>query len=491
MAEHLQLWLQKLRLQIPPLAVGLIEKLHLDSPWRVGIAALSTLLAAPFTLFAYRRYLSPLRSIPGPFWASVTRLWHIRVILRGDQNLELIRLHDQYGQFVRIAPNEVSVSHPEAIKKLLLTTLPKGSWYKIVHFPDARFRNPMGATDPREKNELSKHLAAGYTLTNLLQAEPALDATVAQLLDWLDRFSAEHKPVDLDQFLTFTANDVVGEVIFSRAFGFLASGTDVGGTVTNSLAHNAYVAVGGYFRWLHVLLIANPFVTWLNVLPFGHIQDTAKAAIEERKKNPDARFDAVSHWLKYLRENPDRMHPREIQSAAANATAAGGDTTACALQAFVYFMLRKPGAWARARAEVDAVSGSWQRVVPYSDAQRMPFLQACVKEALRVFPPAPMGLPRVAPKGGIEIGGRRFPAGTTLSTNVWVMHHSKEIWGGDAREFVPERWFREDAERLEKGYFIPVSSLCCDGRRREADMMTVWRGLHVVPRPAPCTHRTV
>lgn len=66
----------------------------------------------------------------------------MRRIIKGDQNLELSRLHDKHGHFVRIAPNEVSISHPDAIRKVLLAPLRKGDWYKIVHFPDRRFKNP-------------------------------------------------------------------------------------------------------------------------------------------------------------------------------------------------------------------------------------------------------------------------------------------------------------------------------------------------------------
>lgn len=264
------------------------------------------LLVAILSVSFWRRYLSPLRDIPGPFAASFTRLWHMRRILKGDQNLELIRLHEKYGHFVRIAPNEVSVSHPDALKAILLTPLRKGDWYKIVHFPDRRFRNPMGETDPATKNELSRHLAAGYLLTNLLQAEPAVDDTVELLLGWLDKHAGDHKPIDLDRFFTYTTFDVVGEVIFSKSFGFLREGRDIGGAIANSLAQNIYVAVGGYVQWFH-LLLSNPLVTWLDVLPFGHIIDTAVGAIQEREKNPDARFDAVAHWFRYLGQNPDRM----------------------------------------------------------------------------------------------------------------------------------------------------------------------------------------
>lgn len=57
-----------------------------------GLAVLAVL-----TLCVWRRYFAPLRDVPGPFFASVIRLWHMRRIVKEDQNLELIRLHDRHG----------------------------------------------------------------------------------------------------------------------------------------------------------------------------------------------------------------------------------------------------------------------------------------------------------------------------------------------------------------------------------------------------------
>lgn len=77
------------------------------------------------TTAAWRRFFSPLKHVPGPFWASITRLWYLKAIIEGNQNEQLQQMHDKYGKFVRLAPNEISVTHPDAVKKLLLTTLPK------------------------------------------------------------------------------------------------------------------------------------------------------------------------------------------------------------------------------------------------------------------------------------------------------------------------------------------------------------------------------
>jgi cytochrome P450 len=205
------------------------------------------------------------------------------------------------------------------------------------------------------------------------------------------------------------------------------------------------------------------------------------AAIKERQSNPDSRFDALEQWFRMLKENPGRMHEHEIQSGTFNAVAAGSEPTASTLQAFVYYMIRLPDAWGRARAEVDAAG--IVGMPSYADTQKLPYLQACIKEAMRIFSPASMGLPRVVPKGGLTIGDRTFPAGTDVSVSIWVMHLSKEIWGPDAREFNPERWYRDDAHTLEK-YFIPVSALLIWDTKLQ-DWLTpsaVWTGVRVVPR---------
>lgn len=133
----------------------------------------------------------------------------------------------------------------------------------------------------------------------------------------------------------------------------------------------------------------------------------------------------------------------------------------CALQSFVYHAIRHPGAWERIRGELDMATkeGRCQnQVISFADSQKLVYLQACIKESLRVFVPATLGLQRAAPEGGITIGERTFPAGTMLSVHGPSILLSKDIWGPDAREFKPERWLNKSIAALEK-YFMPVSFL--------------------------------
>lgn len=61
------------------------------------VAALQVILGVA-SLLVWRRYLSPLRDIPGPVPASLSRLWHVKHILSGDHNTQSVALHNKHGE---------------------------------------------------------------------------------------------------------------------------------------------------------------------------------------------------------------------------------------------------------------------------------------------------------------------------------------------------------------------------------------------------------
>lgn len=93
----------------------------LNSPLGFAIPAFALLIS----IVVYRRFFSALSDVPGPFWASFSRLWHIKITLQHNQGEQITQAHEKYGHFVRLANNEVSVSHPDAIRKVLLAPLEK------------------------------------------------------------------------------------------------------------------------------------------------------------------------------------------------------------------------------------------------------------------------------------------------------------------------------------------------------------------------------
>lgn len=71
-------------------------------------------------------------------------------------------------------------------------------------------------------------------------------------------------------------------------------------------------------------------------------------------------------------------------------------------------------------------------------------MNACIDEALRIFPPVPTGLTRTVPVGGDTVAGEFLNGGTTVSVYSWAATHSPDNFV-DPDQFIPERWL-EDAE---------------------------------------------
>ncbi|KAK8065400.1 hypothetical protein PG997_012147 [Apiospora hydei] len=413
-----------------------------------------------------RRYWA-LRDVPGPSLAAFTRLWHARTIKNGTHARDITALHRRLGHFVRIAPDEVSVAHPDGPRKLLLEALRKGYWYETLTFPDSTYKTPMATVDQKEKIERSRLLASAYTTSSLLQSEQAINAQAELLLKWMDEHAVSSKPTALSKFFTFIAYDIMGEVIFSKSFGFLEKGGDIEDSLRQGLDFGAYVAVLPYFPWLQKLLVNPLFASFFQlVMPSNYVVDRSIRALEQRKKNPDARFDYVAHWLRTHEKHPDRLTAKDVQAAATSNVSAGADTVTCALQSFIYHTIRHPNAWRRLQDEIEEAEAEQRQqigessqdhpVFSFAVAQKLPYLQACIKECMRVCPPSTIGLQRVAPRGGITIGDRTFESGTVLSVHLPSILLSEELWGPDAHEFVPERWLGDDKKTaaLDK-YFIP------------------------------------
>lgn len=72
------------------------------------------LLFVPLTLYAlYNAYATPLRHVPGPFWAKFSRLWILGAVVSRKWDRIILDLHKKYGPIVRVAPHELSIDDPE------------------------------------------------------------------------------------------------------------------------------------------------------------------------------------------------------------------------------------------------------------------------------------------------------------------------------------------------------------------------------------------
>ena len=160
-----------------------------------------------------RRYLSPLRRFPGPFWASVTRWWLVHQIFRGDHEKTMLRLHAKYGPIIRISPFEVAISDPDAIKTIYGHTSQftkvrslfkcidrKSNWYLSWHNKNAGNPSLFSERDEKVHALRRRNVANAYSMSTLVQLEEHVDSCSVQLLKQFERL-APLGPVDLGEWL--------------------------------------------------------------------------------------------------------------------------------------------------------------------------------------------------------------------------------------------------------------------------------------------------
>ena len=132
---------------------------------------------------------------------------------------------------------------------------------------------------------------------------------------------------------------------------------------------------------------------------------------------------------------------------------AGHETTAGALTSALHLLARNPDSQEKARNEILEVCGDQ---LPTNDEIRnMPYLEACINETLRLFPPAPV-LVRTAAREQ-QIGDLLVQKGTWLNIFIYLIHRDKDTWGPDAEEFRPERHLNENRDKNPRQGFIPFS----------------------------------
>jgi cytochrome P450 len=120
----------------------------------------------------------------------------------------------------------------------------------------------------------------------------------------------------------------------------------------------------------------------------------------------------------------------------------GTDTVAILLEWILARMVLHPDIQAKAQSEIDTVVGH-DRTVADSDLDNLPYLQAIVKETLRMHPPGPLlSWARLATQDTI-VGPHVVPAGTTAMVNMWAITHDERVWS-EPNRYNPDRFMTED-----------------------------------------------
>lgn len=124
----------------------------------------------------------------------------------------------------------------------------------------------------------------------------------------------------------------------------------------------------------------------------------------------------------------------------------GMDTTAHTMSFAIYALARYPEIQNRCQEEVD----KWITNPSSTDSMGSlpPYVEAVLKESMRRWPTAATGSFRLVrqPEGVQLTPTIHIPQGWWILVSIYALHNSKDAWGHDASEFIPERWLSKDGK---------------------------------------------
>lgn len=152
----------------------------------------------------------------------------------------------------------------------------------------------------------------------------------------------------------------------------------------------------------------------------------------------------VASWLR-------RGYPGDAERLSADIVTqlvAGSDATATSIKMTALHLCTNARVLRKLRAELDAAERAGaisSPVITSCEALALPYLQAVVREGLRIFVPIVAMLVKQVPAGGDVIDGKFVPGGTRVGHSAWSVQRDA-VYGRDVDRFWPERWIEASEE---------------------------------------------
>lgn len=358
-------------------------------------------------------------------------------------------------------------------------------------------RGLFNTRDRAEHTRKRKIVSHTFSAKSIGQFEQYIHANLELFLRKWSRLSKEAKSksgsggyasIDSLNWFNYLAFDIIGDLAFGAPFGMLEREKDFAeirespdappktapaievlnrrGEVSGALG--CYPQLKPYARYLPDSFFSK------GVEAVQNLAGIAIARVKQRLDNPSDRVDLLARLMQGKDAKGEPLGREELTAEALTQLIAGSDTTSNTSCAILYYVLRTPHVLPKLQKELDEADIPFGTVPSYDSVKDLPYVQAVINETMRIHSTSSLGLPRLVPAVSpenpnpkpIEILGYSFPPGTALSVPSYTIHHSKEIWGDDADDFVPERWQKDKITERQLAAFIPfsVGPRACVGR---------------------------
>jgi cytochrome P450 len=380
----------------------------------------------------YNLLLHPLRRVPGPSLWAATHIPYTLAWLSGRLSFVIHALHEKHGDVVRVGPNRLSFTHPDAWHAIRgHRKAGRGEHGKDPVFYAVSRGNILGASRA-DHARFRRILAHGFSAKSMQAQQPLVTRYVDLLMQRLGektRDGETQQPceavVNLAAWFNFTTFDVIGDLAFGEPFGCLEEGSYhpwVDMIFRGIEQFGKMAAVQWYFpRLLEIMKKIAPG-RYIGV----HMQaqkEYADKRIAKRLELKTGRPDFVEA-MATAKPDDGRMLTRDEMASNGRVLVLGGsETTATALAAATYFLAKHPDVQRKLADEVRSIF-TLESEIDMFYAHKLQYMLAVLDESMRLFPPVPSQLPRVCQAGGDIICGYQVPEGVSLwEDQKWCRGH--------------------------------------------------------------------
>lgn len=397
--------------------------------------------------------LSIPEAVPGPRprWAGLPQI----LSMRRDYLGHMRQLQARYGDIVHqrlLGLEDFNFFHPDQVRELLIAGHDGMiRWERATQvFADAHGQSVLVAEGPAWQRQ-RKLLQPGFAPQRVTGFVPLMVDATGRALDRLP--AASRTPdIDFEQLMTLLTMDVILRTLFSTG-----EREEVVAEASWAVHELGRIAMGEMYvpvsapLWAPWKLGKRRALRALDVLIRSHV-----AGRRERDRSGEPPPDDLLAMLMSLRDaDGAALDDTALRDECMTTFLAGHETSAAALTWWGWCMAANPDAQRRAADEVDTVLEG--RTPVAADLARLPWLSLCIKETLRLYPPAPALFTRQL-TDGMEIAGLRLPRGAMLRLTPGVIQRDGR-WFDEPDAFRPERFDTASGHReIPRGAWMPFGA---------------------------------
>ncbi|QSZ30614.1 hypothetical protein DSL72_000171 [Monilinia vaccinii-corymbosi] len=461
----------------------------------VLLVAIIGIATYAFGLVLYRLFFAPLSGFPGPKFAAATGWYefYYDYWLNGKYIFKIEEMHKKYGELresreimtrylimntqgpiVRVNPEELSIHDPDFYNEIYVTESKRRTnnydvYCKGIDFDGSHFLT----TDHDLHRRRRKPLEPFFSRMGISRLQPMLIEVVKKLEQRLVEYKGTDKAIRLDHAFSAFSGDIISKICWEDENEFLddASFAPEWYNVIHMIARSVPLFTG--FPLLVQILGYIPESILLWAFPqgqhFTRFKTIAHQNILKAKQEKSAtknKSTAANEHVSLFRfivnsDMPEsELSDDRLTKEAQVILAAGTASSARALSFISYYILANEHIRTRLQGELKEVMGAWPHKTPsWADLERVQYLQALIKEGLRLSYGVMHRLPRVSPDLPIKYKQWTIPPGAAVGMSAYFMHSDANVYP-KPEEFIPERWLGNINPAMYKSY-VPY----CRGSR--------------------------